>query len=247
MGKNVLEICVDSVESAIAADRGGASRVELCQDLVVGGITPSIALFERIRETTDIPIHVLLRPRFGDFLYSEEEFNVLCKETELFQKAGADALVVGCVTPEGCLDKEKIKQLKHLAKDTKLCLHRAFDMCRDLMEALEIAKELEIDTILTSGGENSALEGMEMLRKLHENAGEVNIMAGAGVTEAIVREFVEKTSLTYFHMSGKIMVESEMEYRNPRVSMGIGSMSEYQIIRTSEEEVRKVCSFLKVK
>ena len=146
----ILEVCVDSVESAVNAEAGGADRIELCADLVVGGITPSLALYDRIREKINIPIHVLLRPRFGDFLYSSEELEVLRRQAKLFAKAGADTLVIGCLTPDGRLDIENMKQIIDNANGTPVNLHRAFDMCRDLSEALEDAKKLGIVSILTS-------------------------------------------------------------------------------------------------
>ena len=158
----ILEVCVDSVESAVNAELGGADRIELCGDLIVGGITPSLALFDRIREKVNLPIHVLLRPRFGDFLYSEEEMEVLIRQAKMFAEAGADNLVIGCLTPDGRLDLEAMHRIIDAAKGTPVNLHRAFDMCRDLDEALEDAKKLGIISILTSGGYASALEGIEV-------------------------------------------------------------------------------------
>ena len=177
----ILEVCVDSVESAVNAELGGADRIELCSDLIVGGITPFLALYERIREKIKIPIHVLLRPRFGDFLYSKEEMEVLVRQANLFAKAGADNLVIGCLTPDGRLDLEAMKRIVDTADGTPINLHRAFDMCRDMDEALEDAKKLGIVSILTSGGCASAIEGLEVLDRLKKNAGKIDIMAGAGM------------------------------------------------------------------
>lgn len=207
----ILEVCVDSVESALNAEAGGADRIELCGDLIVGGITPSLALYERIREKIDIPIHVLLRPRFGDFLYSEEEREILVRQAKTFAKAGADNLVIGCLTPDGHLD---------------------------LDEALEDAKKLGVVSILTSGGYASALEGIEVLEKLKKNAGNIDIMAGAGMNAKNIKYMLENSSLTAFHMSGKKTLQSKMEYRNPRVNMGLPTLSEYEIIQTDINEIR---------
>lgn len=207
----ILEVCVDSVESALNAEAGGADRIELCGDLIVGGITPSLALYERIREKIEIPIHVLLRPRFGDFLYSEEELEILVRQSKTFAKAGADNLVIGCLTPDGHLD---------------------------LDEALEDAKKLGVVSILTSGGYASALEGIEVLEKLKKNAGNIDIMAGAGMNAKNIKYMLENSSLTAFHMSGKKTLQSKMEYRNPRVNMGLPTLSEYEIIQTDINEIR---------
>lgn len=234
----ILEVCVDSVESAVNAEAGGADRIELCGDLIVGGITPSLALFERIREKINIPIHVLLRPRFGDFLYSEEEMEVLVRQAKIFAKAGADNLVIGCLTPDGRLDLETMKRIIDATDGTPINLHRAFDMCRDLDEALEDAKKLGIVSILTSGGYASALEGIKVLERLKKNAGGIDIMAGAGMNAKNIKYMIEHSSLTAYHMSGKKILQSKMEYRNPRVNMGLPTLSEYEIIQTDANEIR---------
>ena len=234
----ILEVCVDSVESAVNAETGGADRIELCGDLIVGGITPSLALFERIREKINIPIHVLLRPRFGDFLYSEEEMEVLIRQAKMFAEAGADNLVIGCLTPDGKLDLEAMKRIIDVSGDTPVNLHRAFDMCRDLDEALEDAKALGVVSILTSGGYASALEGIEILNRLKKNAGGIDIMAGAGMNAKNIKHMIANSSLTAFHMSGKKTLQSKMEYRNSRVNMGLPTLSEYEIIQTDVNEIR---------
>ena len=191
ISKNILEVCVDSVESAINAERGGADRLELCGDLIVGGVTPSLALFERIREKVNIPIHILLRPRFGDFLYSKDELEVLIRQARLFHDAGADNLVIGCLTKEGCLDMNANARIIEAASSTPVNLHRAFDMCRDMDEALDDAKKLGIVSILTSGGCSSALEGLNTLNHLKQNSGNIDIMAGAGVNPDSLRYMKE--------------------------------------------------------
>ena len=234
----ILEVCVDSVESAINAECGGADRLELCGDLIVGGVTPSLALFDRIREKVNIPIHVLLRPRFGDFLYSEEELEILVRQAAMFHQAGADNLVIGCLTKEGRLDTDANARIIEAARTTPVNLHRAFDMCRDMDEALEDAKSLGIVSILTSGGCTSALEGLDTLNHLKQNAGNIEIMAGAGITPESIRYMRENSCLSAFHMSGKKILKSQMEYRNPRVSMGLPSLSEYEICQTDSETIQ---------
>ena len=240
----ILEVCVDSVESAVNAAAGGADRLELCGDLIVGGVTPSMDLYRMIREKVDIPVHVLMRPRFGDFLYNEEELELMLRQTKAFSEAGAEAVVIGCLTKDGRLDWEKMERLMDAAGNMKIHLHRAFDMCCDLPQALEEAKAHGVDTILTSGGYASAVEGMDMLRKLQADAGSVTIMAGAGVNAGVIREIYEQTGITVFHMSGKKDVESEMCYRNPRVNMGLPQLSEYQRIVTDTEAVREAKNVL---
>lgn len=234
----ILECCVDSVESAINAKKGGADRLELCSNLVIGGTTPTLALYKQIRETVDIRIHVLIRPRFGDFLYSQEEMNVILKEIDMFRDAKADGIVIGCLTSDGSLDITAMEQLISHCGNMSVTLHRAFDMCKDPFAALNDAKQLGIHTILTSGQQPSCLKGVDLLSQLQEEAGEsLDIMAGAGVNEAAIRTLLERTNLRAFHMSGKKILESNMLYRNPTVSMGIPGMSEYEIWQTDPEEI----------
>lgn len=241
----ILEVCVDSVESAVNAERGGADRLELCSDLIVGGTTPSLALFERVRQKVTIPIHVLLRPRFGDFLYSEEELIILTRQAKRFHDAGADNLVIGCLTTDGRLDMNANARIIESAGTTPVNLHRAFDMCRDMNEALDDAKKLGVLSILTSGGCSSALEGLDTLNRLKQNSGNIDIMAGAGINPDSLRYIKEHSSLTTFHMSGKKVLKSQMEYRNPKVSMGLPSLSEYEIWQTDEETIRQAKLVLK--
>lgn len=240
MGKYILECCVDSVESALAAAEGGADRLELCAGLVIGGITPGIALFEEIKRYTDIPIRVLLRPRFGDFLYTEHEFEILKKETELFGKAGAEGIVIGCLTEDGGLHMPQMRALMEMAGEMKVTLHRAFDVCANPFEAYEQAGELGIDTILTSGQEESCLKGIELLKKLgslEKKKGGPKLMAGAGVTPEVIRELLTQTNIGCYHMSAKKIVDSGMRFRKEGVPMGLPAMSEYSIFRTDSKVV----------
>ena len=150
MSKYILECCVDSVESALAAQEGGADRLELCSALIIGGISPGIALFEQVKKYCELPVRVLLRPRFGDFLYTEHEFEILKKEVVLFREAGAEGVVIGCLTKDGSLHMERMKELMDAAGNMKVTLHRAFDVCAEPLETYRQAKALGIDTILTS-------------------------------------------------------------------------------------------------
>ena len=164
--KYTLECCVDSVESALAAKEGGADRLELCAGLIIGGTSPSLALFEQVKACCDLPVRVLLRPRFGDFLYTDHEFRIIRREVELFREAGAEGVVIGCLKEDGSLHMEQMRELMDAAGDLKVTLHRAFDVCADPVRTYEQAWELGIDTILTSGQESDCLAGMPLLKKL---------------------------------------------------------------------------------
>ncbi|MBO5166037.1 MAG: copper homeostasis protein CutC [Lachnospiraceae bacterium] len=238
--KFLLECATDSVESALAAAKGGADRLELCANLIIGGTTPTLALYDEVRSHSDIPLFILIRPRFGDFLYTDYEANVICREIEMFQKAGAEGVVIGSLNKDGSLNAEHMKRFIDSAKDMSVTLHRAFDMCADPFETLKQAKELGVNTILTSGQAPSSLEGIDLYEKLIEKAnGEISILAGGGIKASTIEKLLKQTSLTAFHMSGKIVVESGMEFRNPAVSMGLPGISEYNIWLTDENNVRE--------
>lgn len=244
----LLECCVDSPESAIAAERGGAGRLELCANLIIGGTTPTMALYEKVRELVSLPIHVLIRPRFGDFLYSEAETDIICQEIRAFAKAGTDGVVVGSLRPDGTLDTDSMGRFMDCARGMSVTLHRAFDMCRDPLAAREQAEHLGVHTILTSGQASSCREGLPLLQKLAKLSADHGpaIMAGGSVNAGTVRELIARTNIHTFHMSGKTVLESGMTFRNPAVSMGLPGISEYQIWRTDEEAVKAVSRLLKL-
>ena len=203
-----LEVCVDSVASALAAKRGGADRLELCADLIIGGTTPSLALVRQVKAETDLPVRALLRPRFGDFCYDRYELAQMA-ETAAAKAAGR---------PVVCT------------------LHRAFDVCKDPFAALEAAKALNLGTILTSGQAASAPAGASLLRRLVEAAGpDLEILVGAGVTPANLPALAAETGAHAFHMSGKQVLDSRMTFRREGVPMGLPGFSEFEVCQTSEE------------
>ncbi len=243
--KHILEVCVDSVESALAAAGGGADRIELCSNLIIGGTTPSEALLKEVRKVTDIPIRVLIRPRFGDFCYTKYEFSIIKEEVKMFRKLGADGIVIGILKPDGNLDINRIKILIKEAGGMAVTLHRAFDVCKNPYETLERVKYLGIDTILTSGQKNHCIDGKELLKDLVEQAGDkIEIMIGGGVNAEAISQLAPYTGARAFHMSGKKEMESAMVYRNKEVSMGLPVMSEYTIWRADEEKIREACFVL---
>lgn len=242
----ILEACVDSLESALAAERGGATRLELCENLIIGGTTPSPAFFRQIRSEVMIPIHILVRPRFGDFLYSDKEMERMCAEIAELAQAGGEAFVIGALQSNGDLDREAIQKMMAAAKGARFTLHRAFDMCRDMSLALEEAIALGFSSILTSGGRGSACEGANQIAALERaSAGRIEILVGAGVNAKTIADLKEKTGARAFHMSGKSVIESRMEYRNEHVSMGLPGFSEYEIYVTDEGEIRRAVENLK--
>ena len=241
----VLEACVDSVQSAIEAEKGGAGRVELCGNLIIGGTTPGSSLFRQVREHTDLEIRVLLRPRFGDFCYDDYEFDMMKEDAAMYRELKTDGIVTGILKPDGTLDTERMEVLSKVAGNMDMALHRAFDVCRDPFEALEQAVALGFKTILTSGQKNSAWEGRNLLKQLVEiSNGRVEILHGAGITPEKVEQLILYTGGTSFHLSGKIVKDSRMEFRREGVSMGLQSLSEWEIWETSAENIRKVSEIL---
>lgn len=231
---------MDSYASAMAAARGGADRLELCANLSIGGTTPSHALFRQVRRDCGVRINVLIRPRFGDFLYTAEELEEMEEEIAAFRDLGADGVVIGVLTPDGELDGERMARLTERAEGMEITLHRAFDMTRDPFAALEEAVRLGVTAILTSGQAGSAPAGRELLRELTaRSAGRIDIMAGAGVNKTNIRSLHEYAGVTSFHTSARRgAADSGMRYRKEGVSMGLPSLSEYELWRTDEEEFR---------
>lgn len=245
MKKYLLECCVDSVESAVAAQAGGADRLELCGNLIIGGTTPDIHLFLAVKKKVSIPVNVLIRPRFGDFCYTDEEFNIIQKDVEMFRENEADGIVIGVLQPDGNLDLERMGILMDAAGDRPVTLHRAFDVCRDPFQTLRAAEKLGVRTILTSGQKNSSYEGRELLASLVKEAdGKIDILVGGGVGAENVEALAKETGARSFHMSGKATLDSAMTYRKQGVSMGLPVMSEYAIFRTDERKVAAVRNIL---
>lgn len=246
MEKFILECCADSVESALNAAEGGASRLELCANLPIGGTTPDLALYHRIRKESEIRIHALIRPRFGDFCYSDYEMDIMREQIRMFRQEKAQAVVIGVLNEDGELNLQAMERLIQEAEGMSVTLHRAFDMCRDPFRAMEEAVSLGVDTILTSGQRESAWEGRELLAELVRRAeGRIDIMAGGGIGADVIRRLRPITGGTSYHMSGKVTLESPMRYRKAEVSMGLPSLSEYEIWQTSTEKVEEAVRMLR--
>jgi copper homeostasis protein len=237
----ILEACVDSVESAMEAVKGGANRLELCNNIIIGGTTPNINLFELIKEKTNIKINVLIRPRYGDFCYTEDEFEIMKRDIRMFKRAGANGVVIGILKSDGTLDIARMKELIEQAKGMQITLHRAFDVCRDAFATLEEAKKLGINSILTSGQKNKCTQGRELLKELVEKSEDkIEILIGSGINSSNVEDIVSYTKSYAVHTSGKIEIESDMKYRKEDISMGFPILSEYVILRTESEEIARV-------
>ena len=216
-----IEACVNSVESAIEAEAGGACRVELCDNLFDGGTTPSLGAIEAAKRELGIELSVMVRPRGGDFLYSDLEFDIMRADVAAARAAGADGVVFGLLRADGSVDVEQTRQLVDLAGPMSTTFHRAFDMCADPFAALEDLIALGIDRILTSGQRPSAMEGAPLIGKLVDAArARIVVMPGVGIDETNIGRLIDLTGVHELHVLAERPVDSDMEFRNPSVFMG---------------------------
>ena len=237
--KPLIEVCVDSIESAIAAEKGGADRIELCASLFEGGITPSAGCIELTLKNVSIDTNVIIRPRGGDFLYTDVEFEVMKKDIIMTKNLGANGVVLGILNRDGSVDIERTKELVYLAKPMTITFHRAFDMTPDPFKALEDIISLGIDRILTSGQERTALEGIDLISDLVKAAnGRIIIMAGGGVNERNINKLYTRTGVQELHSSGRVKADSAMTYRKSHVFMG-GELRlpEYEVSITDSQRI----------
>jgi copper homeostasis protein len=226
----------------IAARDGQADRVELCDNLFEGGTTPSIGAIRMARRVGGIKLHVIIRPRGGDFLYSDVEFETMRTDVEAARTARVDGIVIGVLTADGNIDKERTTELVTLARPMSVTFHRAFDVCRDPHAALEDLIEIGVDRVLTSGQHAYAVSGAETIKKLVEAAGDrIVVMVCGGIDETNFRGVVDQTGASEFHFTAFEEHASEMEYRNEGVSMGSeNAPSEYLRRVTTAEKVQRV-------
>ena len=237
----ILEVCVDSVESAIAAQRGGAQRVELCTNLLEGGVTPSVGLIAAVRAAISIDLNVMIRPRAGDFCYSDAEVDIMRRDILLAKEQRANGVVLGLLDVDGNVDKDHTRELVEIAAPLKVTFHRAFDMSQDLFRALADLEATGVHCILTSGGEQTALEGVRTLRRLVEAAnGQLSIMAGSGIKQRNVAKIVRETGVRLVHASLKLSVPSAMHFQNRKISMGGVKGREYHRYVVDEHEVQRL-------
>ncbi|NXX38713.1 CUTC protein, partial [Tricholaema leucomelas] len=246
----LMEVCVDSVESAVNAERGGAGRIELCAGLVEGGTTPSMGLLQVVKQCVRVPVFVMIRPRGGDFLYSDREVEVMKADIRLAKLHGADGLVFGALTEDGRIDTELCTALLAVCRPLPVTFHRAFDMVHDPVVALETLISLGFERVLTSGCDSSALEGLSLIKRLAEQvsvpAPSLFTMVGGGITERNLQRILEGSTASEFHCSARSARDSGMKFRNPNVTMGASfSAPEYSIKVADVAKVRTLNAIAK--
>jgi copper homeostasis protein len=219
-GQITLEVCVDSVASAIAAARGGAHRMELCASLIEAGITPSAGMIASVRQAVSIGLQVIIRPRASDFCYSDDEFQVMRRDVMMARQLGADGVVFGILDADGNVDTRRTAELAQFAAPMAVTFHRAFDLSRDLFASLRDLQSTGVHRVLTSGGRQTAAEGAETLERLVAAAsGKIIVMAGGGIRDHNVASLIARTGVREIHAGLRSPVPSPMRYRNTEVSL----------------------------
>jgi copper homeostasis protein len=238
----IVEVVVYNIESARKAQEGGANRVELCDNPGEGGTTPSYGTIQLVRQELNIDVFVMIRPRGGDFHYSFEEYHAMRKDIETCKRLSVDGIVLGMLNPDGTLDKNRCKKLIEYARPLKVTCHRAFDMTHDPFQTLEDCIEVGFDRILTSGQQEQALHGVELIAELIERAkNRIVIMPGSGVNEITVGEIISKSHPKEIHFSATAFRASEMKFNNPSISaMGSDEGTEFKLRTVDAERVKKI-------
>lgn len=239
-----FEVAVDSLESALTAQACGAQRIELCADLPSGGLTPSPGLLELTCQRLDIPVAALIRPRRGDFLYNDDEIAVMRRDIDFARRAGAAAVVIGCLTADGAVNRGRMEQLTETAQPLPVVFHRAFDMCRDPLAALETLAGLGITRLLTSGQAASAEQGAAMIAQLVVRAaGRLAIMPGGGINAGNIAAIARISGAREFHFSARETVASRMRYRNPNLPLD-DALANHELQYASAERIWRIVESL---
>jgi copper homeostasis protein len=235
-----IEICVEGIDGLVAAQQAGADRVELCASLLEGGLTPSLGVIRAALQIATIPFHVIVRPRGGDFLYSELEFQSMLEDVKALRDLGVVGVVIGCLTPDGKIDEPRTKALVDAARPMKVTCHRAFDMTRDYREAIEALVRTGVDRVLTSGQRDTAVEGSDILKDTIAIAdGRIIIMACGALDADNIAQVRRATGADEMHFAALKTIKSGMDFRNPHVGMGGTALErEYEITLTDVEAVR---------
>jgi len=243
-----LEICVDSIESALNAQEAGADRVELCNDLIEGGTTPSMGTISSVRNNLNIGVHVLIRPRGGDFLYTDAEYDVMRRDIDICGEAGVDGIVIGILEKSGEIDVERTAKLIESARPMSVTFHRAFDLCLDHKKGLEAVISAGADRILTSGQAEKAVDGCELISQLIGKARErLIIMPGSGINESNIKLIAERTGAKEFHLTARTTIDSDMTFRRHNISLGgTSGESEYSRKVADIELIKSIIGKLKM-
>ncbi|KAK6174538.1 hypothetical protein SNE40_017794 [Patella caerulea] len=237
-----MEVCIDSVASAKGAEIGGAIRLELCANLMEGGTTPTVGMLKIIKQYVRIPVFVMIRPRGGDFLYDEEELEVMKQDILELKAAEADGFVFGILKIDGSVDVERCTELLSLVKPFPATFHRAIDMCMNPLKELEKIIRMGFTCVLTSGGANTALDGAPVIEQMISQANErIIVMPGGGINSRNLERILRDTGAKEFHCSARSSQNSQMNFRKDGISMGATlSPPEFSIKTTDSSKVQQL-------
>jgi copper homeostasis protein len=241
MPEPLIEICVEGIDAFVAAQSAGADRVELCASLLEGGLTPSFGVIRQAQAVASIPLHVIIRPRGGDFLYSDLEYATMLDDVRTCRDLGVAGVVFGCLTAGGHIDEARMRELTEASRPMKVTCHRAFDMTRDPLEAIEALVRCGVDRVLTSGQHDTALDGIDVLRKVHDAArARIVIMACGALDESNIAAVLAGSGADELHFAALRTAPGGMTFRNPHVGMGGTALErEYQLTLTDPDAVRR--------
>ena len=241
MPSPLIEICVEGVDGLVAAQAAGADRVELCASVLEGGLTPSLGVIRQALKVATIPFHVIIRPRGGDFLYSELEYQAMLEDVRACRDLGVAGVVFGCLTADGRIDEERMRNLTDAAQPLSVACHRAFDMTHDVDEAIEALVRCGVDRVLTSGQRASAVEGLATLQRTRELAGgRIKVMACGALNADNIEDVVRQSHADELHFSAPMVVQSGMVFRNTNIGMGRTALErEYQLTLTDPDAVQR--------
>jgi len=236
-----IEVCIDNLESLRYAQQGGASRIELCSSLALGGLTPSVGFMKQAAKHAHVPVYAMIRPRQGDFLFSDDEIELMLEDIHAAQQAGLQGVVVGVLTPQSQINRDTLATLVKEAKGLGVTFHRAIDQCLEPFEALDTIMSAGCERVLTSGLEANALAGAETIGRMVRHCGNhLSIMAGAGVTADNAVEIIAKSGIKEIHLSGKSTRPSHMINVARQAHMGSADIDDFQIPVTSAEKIAAV-------
>jgi len=240
-----FEICIDSVDSAIASQEAGADRVELCDNLIEGGTTPSYGTISSARNNISIGLNVIIRPRGGDFLYTDIEYDIMRRDIDICGECGVDGIVIGLLRPNGKVDVERTAMLIEFAHPLPVTFHRAFDVCVDPMKGLEDIIAAGACRILTSGQKDKAPDGVELIKQLVDKAkNRIIIMPGSGIDESNISWIAEATKAKEFHFTGRKVVDSEMKFRKEGIPMGGPGIPEFSRKVADPKRINRIINML---
>lgn len=244
-----VEVCLAGIASALAAQEGGANRIELCENLAQGGTTPSLGMMALVREQLQIGLNVMIRPRAGDFCYTAAEFEVMRRDVLAAKQAGADGIVLGILRPDGTIDAPRCRELMQLVRPLSITFHRAFDMTPDPFAALDTLIDLGIDRLLTSGQAQTAVQGKSLIRQLQNRAGHrLALMIGGGITATNAANLIAETGVQEIHAGSSCteIIPSQMQFQAPQFTLGKEENgSEFTVRQVTARRVRELVASVK--